>query len=311
MPRARVIVFGYGPLALAALDTLERLGVTPAAIVVPGNRTGPDVDVIAAQVRARGWTLLAQPPRQAIAPFLDAIRQLQPDLFLVWSYSMMLPPELIALAPRGAVNVHGGLLPEYRGGHVMNWAIVNGEPETGVTLAYLDQGIDTGPVIAARRFPIARDDDAASVRDKLQAAGQALLELWWPVLEDGGAPAVPQDESRARYHRMRTAEDGRIDWQASSAAIDNLVRALAAPWPGAFTFLGGTRIVVRRVQPADDDGSAAAPGTVTRCDETGVSIATGSGSVRLITVEIDGRAAGLDDLRRAGFAAGGRLTDVS
>src|SRR3954464_633041 len=119
MPRARAIVFGYGPLALASLNTLERLGVTPEAVVVPGNRSGPDVDLVAAHVRARGWTLLVQPPRNAIGPFLDAVRRLKPDLLFVWSYSMLLPPELIALAPRGAVNMHGGLLPEYRGGHVM------------------------------------------------------------------------------------------------------------------------------------------------------------------------------------------------
>jgi len=201
MARARVVVFGYGPLALASLDTLERRGVTPVAVVVPGNRSGPDVDLVVAHARSRTWTLLVQPPRTRLAPFLDLVRQLQPDLFVVWSYSMLLPPELIALARLGAVNVHGGLLPDYRGGHVMNWAIINGERETGVTLAYLDEGIDTGPVIAELRFPIDRSDDAATVRDKLKAAGQSLLETQWPAIEAGLAPAC----RRTNRGRVTTA----------------------------------------------------------------------------------------------------------
>jgi methionyl-tRNA formyltransferase len=306
-PRARVIAFGYGPLALASLATLERVGVTPAAVVVPGNRTGPDVDLVRAHVQFRGWTLLVQPPRRSLTPFLDTIRRLHPDLLLVWSYSMLLPPELIALARLGAVNVHGGLLPEYRGGHVMNWAIANGERETGVTLAYLDEGIDTGPVIAERRVPIAPADDAASVRGKLKEAGQALLEEWWPAIEAGTAPRVPQDESRARYHRLRTAEDGRIDWSASSAAIVNLVRALAPPWPGAFFVLGGRTMVVRGSLAVDGGAPAIAPGTIIRGDEAGVLVASGTGSVHLLAVEIDGQPAPWSELEKAGLIAGARL----
>lgn len=311
MARPRVIVFGYGPLALASLRTLDRLGVTSAAVVVPGNRVGADVDLVRAHVQSRGWPLLVQPPRTALAPFLDTIRSIQPDLLLVWSYSMLLPPELIALARLGAVNVHGGLLPEYRGGHVMNWAIANGERETGVTLAWLDEGIDTGPVIAERRFAIAPADDAASVRDKLMEAGQALIEQWWPAIEAGTAPRVPQDESRARYHRMRTADDGRIDWAASSASIVNLVRALAAPWPGAFFFVGDTKIVVRRLRAVDGGAPAIAPGTVMHGDDAGVQVASGSGSVQLLALEIDGQPARRPALEKAGLIPGVRLVTTS
>jgi methionyl-tRNA formyltransferase len=307
MAHGRVIVFSYGPLGLALLDTLERLGVAPAAIVVPGNRSGADVDLVAERARSSGRTLLVQPRRSHIQPFLDDVRMLRPDLLLVWSYSMLLPPELIALAPRGAVNVHGGLLPEYRGGHVMNWAIANGERETGVTLACLDEGIDTGPVIAEHRFPIEDGDDAATVRDKLRETGQALLERWWPSLEAGTAPRTPQDESRARYHRMRTAEDGRIDWSASSKAVHNLVRALVAPWPGAFTECGETRLVVRRTRTADSRDPQAEAGTVIRCDDESVSVACGSGVVQLLSLEIDGRPAQPADRVRAGIAPGVRL----
>ena len=306
MPHARVIVFGYGDLAVTALDTLGRLGVTPLAVVVPGNRTSPDVTMVADHVRASGLMLLVQPPRARLAPFLAQVRTLSPDLLLVWSYSMLLPPDLIALAPRGAINVHGGLLPEYRGGHVMNWAIAYGEAETGVTLAQTDAGIDTGPVIAEQRFPIEWRDDAASVRQKLKVTGQRLLETWWPAIEAGTAPAVAQDESRARYHRMRTADDGRIEWSQSSVAIYNLVRALVSPWPGAFTSSGATRLVLRRVEPVTLQ-SPAAPGTVVRSEGDAFWIASGDGGVAVRALEIDGRAVTLAELHGLNIVEGSQL----
>ena len=181
-------MFGYGGLALAALDTLARLGVTPVAVVVPGNRQGADVERVIALARDAHLSLLMQPARAAAASFLAAIRDLRPDVLLVSSYSMLLPPELIALAPHGAVNVHGGILPEYRGGHVMNWAIINGERESAATLHYIDAGIDTGPVIAEQRFPIEWRDDITSVQARLRTAGKELLERWWPEIARGTAP---------------------------------------------------------------------------------------------------------------------------
>lgn len=307
MAGRRVLIFGYGPLALALLGAIERLGVEPVAVVVPGNRDGTDVDLVAQQALAKGWELLVQPPQKSVAPFLDKIRTLRPNLLLVCSYSMLLPPELIALAPLGAINLHGGLLPAYRGGHVMNWAIANGEPETGVTLAYMDEGIDTGPIIAEQRFPIEAEDDAVSVREKLKLAGHCLLETWWPAIEAGTAPKVPQDESRARYHRMRTADDGRIDWSASSVTICNLVRALVAPWSGAFGFVAGKKLVVRRARPVDTAGTSAVPGTVTQSDDRGVRIAAGIGAVEVIAAEIEGRSLGGGDLAQVGLTIGVRL----
>jgi methionyl-tRNA formyltransferase len=268
------------------------------------------VDLVVERARSEGRRLLVQPSRSALPPFLEAIRDARADVLLVWSYSMLLPPELIALAGRSAVNVHGGLLPEYRGGHVMNWAIANGELETGVTLAHLDAGIDTGPVIAQRRFPIEWHDDAASIRERLKREGQILLETWWAAIESGTAPRAAQDESKARYYRMRAVDDGLVDWTQSSVAIYNLVRALVAPWPGAFSTIDGTRVVLRRVEPLNRPASLELPGTVTCCDETLISVATGSGEVALRVVEIDGKEAGPADLVRVGTAVGRRLGAV-
>ena len=307
MEGSRVIVFGYGSLGLAALETCDRLGVVPAAVVVPGNRQGYDVDVIAARARERGWPLLVQPLRNRLQPFLEAVRALAPDVLLVWSYPMILPPELIAVPAKGAFNLHSGLLPGYRGGHTMNWALINGERETGVTLHHLDAGIDTGPVVDEQRFAIEWADDIVTVHQKLKVAGEALLMKWWPAIAQGSAPGTPQDESRAVYHRMRTAADGRVDWSASSVAIYNLVRALAAPWPGALTTIGGTTVVIRLSEPVDSAAGVAPSGTVVRIDEDGPVVSAGQGQVKLLRLEVAGQQVTPDDLHRMGALPGARF----
>lgn len=300
MSTGRVVVFGYGRLALVALDTLAGLGVTPAAVVVPGNRHGADVDMVVTRAREQSLTLMLQPHKKHLAPFLESVRALQPDVMLVWSYPMLLPPELTAIAPRGAFNVHSGKLPEYRGGHVMMWALINGEHETAATLHRIDAGIDTGPVVADERFPITAEDDIASLQGKLAIAGASLLAKWWPAIANGTAPQAPQDESRARYYRMRTPDDGLIDWSKSNIEIQNLVRALVAPWPGAHSWVGSTKLVIRKVEPVDAVGEAAVPGTVTRLDADNVRIASGRGDVKVLAMEIGGAPATPSDLRRLG-----------
>ena len=288
----------------AAVATLAEAGARVLALVLPSNRVGPDVEIARAAARAAGLPTLVQPPRERVEPFVEELRALAPDVIVIWSYSMILPKAVIEVPQRGCVNVHGGLLPAYRGPHVMQWAIINGETETGVTLHYVDAGIDTGPVIAEERFPIEPEDDAPAVRGKLREAGSRLLRAWWPAIADGTAPRTPQDESRAKYYPLRTPEDGRIDWSAPAASIHNLVRALAAPWPGAFTRLGSEKLVVRRVAVAGDESASAGPGIVSMVDGRGARVGTGRGDLLIVSVEIGDRAAGPAALGALGMAPG-------
>src|SRR5439155_9931615 len=152
------VFFGYGPFATAGIDALVASGARLAALVVPSNRTGADVELVRARAVHEGLPVWVQPPRDARAPFVDVLRSAAPDAIVVWSYSLLLPGDVLAVPRRGAVNVHTGLLPEYRGGHVLQWALLNGEHETGVTLHYMDEGLDTGPIVAQTRFPIADED---------------------------------------------------------------------------------------------------------------------------------------------------------
>lgn len=302
-----VIVFSYGDMGAAAFAALAEAGARVLALVLPSNRAGHDVEIARAAAREAGLPVRVQPPRDRIGPFVQDLRALAPDVIVIWSYSMILPAAVLDVPRGGCVNVHGGLLPAYRGPHVMQWAIINGESETGVTLHYVDAGIDTGPVIAAERVSIELADDAATVRAKLKDAGARLLRTWWPAIAAGTAPRVPQDESRARYYPLRSPEDGRIDWSAPAVSIYNLVRALAAPWPGAFTTLGEGKLVLRRVVVAEGEGLSTAPGVVSLVDRRGARVGTGSGDLLIVGAEINGRAAGPGDLELIGLAAGIRL----
>jgi methionyl-tRNA formyltransferase len=277
-----VAFFGYGELGLAGLQTLLTLGAPVSNVVLPANRSGPGVDLVREAAARCALPLLVQPPRRAIAPFVDTLRNVRPDLIIVCSYSMMLPPAVLAVPPKGAVNVHGGLLPQYRGGHVTQWAIINAERELGVTLHYIDEGVDTGPVIAERRFALDDADDAYTVGARLCEVGSQLLTAWWPRLIDGTAPRVPQDESRAKHWPLRTPEEGRIIWTMSASAICRLVRALCANSPGAYVQLPEHRIRLRRALALPSLDRHAQPGEVVTVGADAVRVAAADGDVLIV-----------------------------
>jgi methionyl-tRNA formyltransferase len=284
-----VAFFGYGELGLAGLQTLLSIGAPVSNVIVPANRSGPGIDLVREAAARCAVPLLVQPPRRAIAPFVDTLRNVRPDLIIVCSYSMMLPPPVLAVPAKGAVNVHGGLLPHYRGGHVTQWAIINAEREFGVTLHYIDEGVDTGPVIAERRFALDEADDAYSVGAKLCEAGSQLLTTWWQQLIDGTAPRIPQDESRAKYWPLRTPEEGRITWTMSASAICRLVRALCANSPGAYIELPERRIQVRRALALPSLDRYAQPGEVVAVDADAVRVAAADGDVLIVAaVDMEG-----------------------
>jgi methionyl-tRNA formyltransferase len=309
-----VAFFGYGELGLAGLDTLVSAGACLSVVVVPSNRSGAGVDLIRDAAARYSLPVLVQPSRDRIRPFVESLRVHDPDVVIVWSYSMILPPAVLAVPARGAVNVHGGLLPQYRGGHVAQWAIINGEREFGVTLHYMDEGIDTGPVIAEQRFALDETDDGYTVRQKIRAAGSHLLTEWWPRLADGTARSRPQDSSRARYWPMRATEEGRIDWTIGAEAVCRLVRALRCNTPGAYLEAGGRQISVRRAEPHRTLAAGGEPGSIVAADASGVRVSTAQGDVTIITAEIDGSPVSAAALRGllngAGGISGGRVRIV-
>jgi len=221
----------------------ERLAGIVGAVNLPRDRP-------ALEQHARGWDvpLLIQPFRKdidATQKFVAALRALNADLYLVNSYSMILPADWLTLAPLGTINLHGALLPEYRGANALNWVLVNGESETGVTIHFMDAGIDTGDIILKERLAIASDDTAMTLRTKISHHWPPMLRQVLAWLDKGVCPRCPQDEKLARKWPRRGPEDGRIDWNWPAERIYNLIRALVKPWPGAFYETPtGVRVVI-------------------------------------------------------------------
>lgn len=203
-----------------------------------------------------GCPTFAHPPKEERQRLIEQLRTFAPATGVICSYSRIIWPELIALFPTGIVNIHNAPLPRYRGANVLQWAIINGDAETAATLHYIDEGVDTGPVIDVESVAIGPEDTALSVRERLLDANVSLLDRWLPCLIEARVPAIAQDESRAMYWRRRTPDDGRIDWTWSDERIRNLTRALVAPWPGAwYENRDGIRVVVDRTLSLDEIAS--------------------------------------------------------
>lgn len=223
--------------ALGVAEAVEVIGSRSIAGVVAAANRAADWAALVQLARAYGVPCLIQPFRRDAAgcrDFTKGLQRLAADLFLVSSYSMILPHEWLTMPALGTVNVHCALLPQYRGANVLNWVLVNGETETGATIHYIDDGIDTGDIILQRRLAINFDDTALSLRTKLCDLWPTMLAEVIGMLEKGNCPRQAQDETKARHWPRRRPEEGRIDWRWPAERIYDLIRALVKPWPGAF-----------------------------------------------------------------------------
>ncbi|MCC8189621.1 MAG: formyltransferase, partial [Planctomycetes bacterium] len=275
------VVFAYSTIGCAGLAALLDRGVTVAAVFTHPDDPGETAwfRSVAAEAAARGLPVYA--PEDVNHPlWLERIRALGPDVLFSFYYRKLLGPELLALPPRGAFNLHGSLLPRYRGRCPVNWALINGETETGLTLHHMVARADAGDIVGQSRIAIEPDDTARTLNEKLAAAVPDLLSPLLPAIAAGTAPRQPQDEAEASYYGGRKPEDGRIDWRRPAAAVRNLVRAVTRPYPGAFTSAGGRTLFIWEAAVEEDNGGAA-PGTVLSTDP--FRIACGEGALRVVT----------------------------
>ena len=214
----------------------------------------------------------------------DRIRALQPDFLFSFYYRHMLKPPLLAIARCGALNMHGSLLPKYRGRVPVNWAVINGESETGATLHYMTAKPDAGDIVDQQAVAILPDDTAADVFQKVTAAAARVLDRSLPALVAGNAPRKPQDLTQGSYYGGRKPEDGRIDWRLPAARIHNLVRGVAPPYPGAFTVIEGKTLHIFRTQLDAAAAPSAEPPHIRV--ERGACYATCADGVKLRVLEM-------------------------
>ncbi len=230
----QAVVFGYHDVGVRCLRVLLDAGVAVPLVVT--HRDAPDERIwfgsVAQLAQSRGIeTLLSEDMNR----LRERIRVISPEFMFSFYYRRMLPPEVLALARKGAFNMHGSLLPKYRGRAPVNWAILKGESETGATLHEMVAKPDAGRIVDQERVPIGPDETAAEVFAKVSDAAETVLKRSLPHLLAGTASLKKQDLSKGSYFGARRPEDGRIDWSRSALEIHNLVRAVAPPYPGAFT----------------------------------------------------------------------------
>ena len=283
----RAVVFAYHNVGVRCLRVLLAHGVDVALVVTHEDDPRETIwfESVARVARERGIPVIA-PADPSAAAVVDRVAACRPDFIFAFYYRRMLEPRLLALAPRGALNMHGSLLPRYRGRVPVNWAIIQGETETGATLHYMTEKPDAGDVVAQTAVPILPDETAKEVFDKVTAAAEATLDRALPGLVAGSAPRTPQDPRRASYFGGRKPEDGVIDWSQSAATIHNLVRALAPPYPGARTLLARTPSRLLRTRVVDPSASEP-PALATEAGRI-VAYCGGGGKLHVLELELDG-----------------------
>ena len=252
MSGARAVVFAYHDVGVRCLKTLLSGGVAvPLVVTVPDDpREQQWFASVAATAADYGLDVVA--PEDTHAPrLIRRISELQPDFVFSFYYRSMLGAPLLRAARRGALNMHGSLLPKYRGRAPVNWAILHGEHETGATLHYMVERADAGDIVDSQAVPILIDDDAREVFDKVTVAAETVLARSLPALIAGTAPRRPQPILAGQYFGRRRPEDGRIHWSRPALEIHNLVRAVAPPFPGAFGIVGSERWEIHRTRLAE------------------------------------------------------------
>ena len=225
-----------------------------------------------------------QPETLKDGAITDILCEHNPDIIVVVAYGKILPEYVLGFPKYGCINVHGSLLPKYRGASPVQTALIEGESETGVTVMYMDKGLDTGDIILKETCPIAIDDDQTSLFSKLEKVGCHALLSALSKIADGTAEREKQDDEKATYTHMLTAQTGQIDWSKSAKAVHDLVRG-TYPWPAAYSYIGGKKMKITKTEIADGTGE---PGCVLSEDKEGLTVACGSGTVKILRLQAEG-----------------------
>ena len=292
----RAVVFAYHNVGVRCLSVLLAHGVEVALVVT--HEDSPVENVwfgSVAKLAALHGIATITPADPNAAAIVARVASLAPDFLFSFYYRMMIKPPLLATARRGAYNMHGSLLPRFRGRAPVNWAVLAGERETGATLHRMLEKPDAGAILAQQRVPILPDDSAFEVFNKVTVAAEIALDDVLPRLLAGTASETPQDLSRGSYFGGRRPEDGRIVWRQPARDIHNLVRAVAPPYPGAFCdFQDGTLRVHKTLLEPERAPRSAEPGLYVEAG--GIHADCGDGRVlRLVALEFDGEAIAAED----------------
>lgn len=299
---------GTPDFAVPCLKALVDNGYEVAAVVTqPDKPVGrkrselvpPDIKKAAIEL---GITKILQPEKVRTKEFFNELINIKPDMIVTAAYGKIIPQNILDLPPMGCINVHGSLLPKYRGAAPIQWAIINGDAVTGITTMYMDVGMDTGDMLLKKEIPITENMTYSELYDQLKELGAGVLIETVKGLEAGTLKRMPQNNGEATHVPMMTREMGKIDWGKTAEDIHNLVRG-TYPWPGSFTAYKGERLKIwktRLIGPEDDCSKAAdgltesagkgvniVPGRICRIFRDSMVVATGKGFIRVIELQFD------------------------
>ena len=286
----RIVFMGTPDFAVASLTACFRLGEVVKVVTQPDRpkgrgqqRVAPPVKLAAQAHGVEVW----QPERIKGTDFDVKLRELNADVAVVTAYGRILPKAVLEAPKHGCLNVHASLLPRFRGAAPIQWAIASGDAKTGVCLMKMDEGMDTGPVIARAELPIGATDTSATLHDKLAALGAKLLEENLAAYLEGRAQPVPQPQDGVVMAPMVKKEDGKLDFTRPAAELERRLRAFE-PWPGAWTQFSGGVLKVKKVAVAGGQG---APGAVLAAGPAGIEVACATGSLMLLELQPEGKRA--------------------
>jgi methionyl-tRNA formyltransferase len=290
---ARCVLFAYHEMGYACMEAL--LGMDAAVVALFTHDDDPNEEIWwrSCAKFARGRGIPTYTPEKLGEEWIARIVSMRPDVIYSFYYRRLLPERVLGLVPLGAYNLHGSLLPKYRGRAPVNWVLVNGERETGATLHHMVARADAGDIVAQRAVEIGDDDTALTLYRKLTTLGAAIVREFHPLIVAGTAPRSRQDLKAGSYFGGRKPQDGRINWAWPARRVFNLVRAVTHPYPGAFCVAGGRTLFVWRARIANESGSRGEPGEIAGVSDDGaVEVATGEGSVLVVRAQLEGGAEG-------------------
>ena len=279
MTEPGIVVFGYHDVGFECLDALVSRGNRVLAVFTHLDNPEEKIWFRSVTQLAQQHGIPVHTPDSVNTPkWIAWLREMRPEIIFSFYYRNMICQEILDIPRLGAFNLHGSLLPKYRGRVPINWAVLNGETETGATLHYMVKRPDAGDIVDQQAVSIGPRDTAQDVFIKVAAAARQVLERNLDAIKQGRAPRRPQDEIQATYYGGRKPEDGRIDWRADAQRIFNLIRAVTHPYPGAFTEVEGRRLLVWWAEPRPD--GAGQPGQVVSVAP--LRVAAGQGSLEIV-----------------------------